>query len=70
MEPFRETRMKALALSRQTLTCLGKGPAKDKPHKIVGGQTKDKEWLDKIPQIIQLKANTDISKVLLFNSKT
>lgn len=39
LEPFREGRMKALALAGQTLTGLGKGPAKDKLHKIVGGQT-------------------------------
>lgn len=29
----------ALALAGQTLTGTGKGPAKDKLHKIVGGQT-------------------------------
>lgn len=39
LEPFREERMKAWALAGQTLTGLGKGPAKDKLHKIVGGQT-------------------------------
>lgn len=37
--------MKALALTGQTLTGTGKGPAKDKPHEIVGGKTQDKEYL-------------------------
>lgn len=30
--------MKALALTGQTLTGMGRGPAKEKPHKVVGGQ--------------------------------
>jgi len=38
LEPFREGRMKALALARQILMGTGKRPANDKPHKIVGGQ--------------------------------
>lgn len=58
LEPFREGRMKALALAGQTLTGTGKGPAKAKPHNTASGQTWDKEELDKIPQMIQPKANS------------
>lgn len=41
--PFKEERMNALALAGQTLTAMGKGPAKEKPDQsewVVGAQHK------------------------------